>query len=75
MVDLASATTPAGNSVAADTATAGTIVEIAAGNPDFSTLVAAVQAAGLAEALSGPGPITVFAPTNAAFGFTRSRIS
>jgi len=64
---LASATTPASDSVAADTATAGTIVEIAAGNPDFSTLVAAVQAAGLAEALSGPGPFTVLAPTNAAF--------
>jgi len=46
---------------------AGTIVDIAAGNPDFSTLVAAVQAAGLVETLSGPGPFTVFAPTNAAF--------
>jgi len=44
-----------------------TIVEIAAGNPDFSTLVAAVKAAGLAETLSGDGPFTVFAPTNAAF--------
>jgi uncharacterized surface protein with fasciclin (FAS1) repeats len=48
-------------------APAQTIVDIAAGNPDFSTLVAAVQAAGLAETLSGPGPFTVFAPTNAAF--------
>lgn len=45
----------------------GTVVDIAAGNPDFSTLVAAVQAAGLAETLSGPGPFTVFAPTNEAF--------
>ena len=44
-----------------------TIVDIAAGNPDFSTLVAAVQAAGLVETLSGEGPFTVFAPTNAAF--------
>jgi transforming growth factor-beta-induced protein len=43
------------------------IVEIAAGNPDFSTLVAAVKAAGLVETLSGKGPFTVFAPTNAAF--------
>ena len=43
------------------------IVEIASANPDFSTLVAAVSAAGLAETLSGPGPFTVFAPTNAAF--------
>jgi len=44
-----------------------TVVDIAVGNPDFSTLVAAIQAAGLAETLSGPGPFTVFAPTNAAF--------
>ncbi len=43
------------------------IVEVAAGNKDFSTLVAAVKAAGLAETLSGKGPFTVFAPTNAAF--------
>jgi transforming growth factor-beta-induced protein len=44
-----------------------TIVDIAAGNPDFSTLVAAVLAADLAKALSGAGPFTVFAPTNEAF--------
>ncbi|MDA7922767.1 fasciclin domain-containing protein, partial [Verrucomicrobiales bacterium] len=44
-----------------------TIVEIAAGNDDFSTLVAAVTAAGLVEALSGDGPFTVFASTNEAF--------
>jgi len=44
-----------------------TIVGVAAGNEDFSTLVAAVKAAGLAETLSGEGPFTVFAPTNAAF--------
>jgi uncharacterized surface protein with fasciclin (FAS1) repeats len=52
---------------AADEATPQTVVAIAAGNPDFSTLVAAVTAAGLAEALSGEGPFTVFAPTNEAF--------
>lgn len=46
---------------------AGTIVDVAAGNPDFSTLVAAVEAAGLVETLSGEGPFTVFAPTNEAF--------
>jgi uncharacterized surface protein with fasciclin (FAS1) repeats len=46
---------------------AGTIVEVAAGNADFSTLVAAVKAAGLVDVLSGEGPYTVFAPTNAAF--------
>ena len=43
------------------------IVEIAAGNSDFSTLVAAIKAAGLVDALKGDGPFTVFAPTNAAF--------
>ncbi|MEP3298659.1 MAG: fasciclin domain-containing protein [Pseudoruegeria sp.] len=43
------------------------IVEIAAGNPDFSTLVAALGAAGLTGTLKGDGPLTVFAPTNAAF--------
>ncbi len=53
--------------VATRPAQAGTIVEIAAGNPAFSTLVTAVQAAGLAETLSGKGPFTVFAPTNEAF--------
>ena len=43
------------------------IVQIAASNSDFSTLVAAVQTAGLVETLQGDGPFTVFAPTNAAF--------
>jgi uncharacterized surface protein with fasciclin (FAS1) repeats len=44
-----------------------TIVGVAAGNKDFSTLVAAVKAAGLVETLNSEGPFTVFAPTNAAF--------
>ncbi len=43
------------------------IVAIASGNEDFSTLVAAVAAAGLVEVLQGEGPFTVFAPTNDAF--------
>jgi uncharacterized surface protein with fasciclin (FAS1) repeats len=43
------------------------IVELAAGTPDLSTLVTAVQAAGLVDTLSAPGNFTVFAPTNAAF--------
>jgi uncharacterized surface protein with fasciclin (FAS1) repeats len=43
------------------------IVDTAAGNKDFSTLVAAVKAAGLVETLKSKGPFTVFAPTNAAF--------
>ncbi len=45
----------------------GTIVDVASGNGDFSTLVAAVTAAGLGETLSGEGPFTVFAPSNTAF--------
>jgi uncharacterized surface protein with fasciclin (FAS1) repeats len=44
-----------------------TIVENAVNSADHTTLVAAVQAAGLVETLSGPGPFTVFAPTNDAF--------
>jgi uncharacterized surface protein with fasciclin (FAS1) repeats len=47
--------------------TPATVVEIAAGNDDFSTLVAAVTAADLVDVLSGEGPFTVFAPTNDAF--------
>ena len=46
---------------------AKTVVEIAIGSPDHTTLVAAVKAAGLVETLSGAGPFTIFAPTNAAF--------
>lgn len=46
---------------------AGTVVDVAASNADFETLVAAIKAAGLAETLSGEGPFTVFAPTDAAF--------
>ena len=60
---------PAGEPAAdaAPAAGTGTVVTVAQGNPDFSTLVAAVTAAGLGETLSGAGPFTVFAPTNAAF--------
>lgn len=43
------------------------IVENAVNSKDHTTLVAAVKAAGLVETLEGPGPFTVFAPTNAAF--------
>ncbi len=53
-----------GNLLAAPPAT---VVGIAVGSPDHTTLVAAVKAAGLVETLSGKGPFTVFAPTNAAF--------
>jgi uncharacterized surface protein with fasciclin (FAS1) repeats len=43
-----------------------TVIDVAVAN-DFTTLVAAVEAAGLVETLSGEGPFTVFAPTNEAF--------
>jgi uncharacterized surface protein with fasciclin (FAS1) repeats len=46
---------------------ASTIVATAQSAGSFNTLVAAVQAAGLVDTLSGPGPFTVFAPTDAAF--------
>jgi uncharacterized surface protein with fasciclin (FAS1) repeats len=44
-----------------------TIVDVAVGNEDFSTLVTALKAADLVGALQGDGPFTVFAPTNGAF--------
>ena len=44
-----------------------TVVDIAVGSKDHTTLVAAVKAAGLVETLSGNGPFTIFAPTDAAF--------
>ena len=43
------------------------IIENAVNSKDHTTLVAAIKAAGLVDTLSGPGPFTVFAPTNAAF--------
>ena len=48
-------------------ASAQTIVDVAVGSKDHSTLVAAVKAAGLVETLQGTGPFTVFAPVNSAF--------
>ncbi|PZV18983.1 MAG: fasciclin [Pseudanabaena sp.] len=58
-------TTPTVQKVAA--APTKNIVEVAASNGSFNTLVAAVKAAGLVEVLSGKGPFTVFAPTDEAF--------
>ena len=60
-------TTVAASDTTEMTKEVGNIVEVAQGNADFSTLVAAVVAADLAETLSGEVPFTVFAPTNAAF--------
>lgn len=51
----------------AASAHAANIVETAVSAGQFNTLVAAVQAAGLVDTLSGPGPFTVFAPTDEAF--------
>ena len=52
---------------AAFTVKAGDIVDTAASSDQFSTLVAAVKAAGLVDTLKSDGPFTVFAPTNEAF--------
>jgi uncharacterized surface protein with fasciclin (FAS1) repeats len=52
---------------ASEVAKTNTIVDVASSDPNFSTLVTAVKAAGLVETLSGQGPFTVFAPTNEAF--------
>jgi uncharacterized surface protein with fasciclin (FAS1) repeats len=51
----------------ASTSQAGTVADIIAGSKDHSTLLAALKAAGLEEALKGAGPFTVLAPTNDAF--------
>jgi uncharacterized surface protein with fasciclin (FAS1) repeats len=68
MTDRTTMTTEAPDTADGDGDEAGgTVVDVAAGNPDFSTLVEAVKAAGLVETLSGDGPFTVFAPTNDAF--------
>jgi len=53
--------------VSAASANAANIVEVAKGAGQFNTLLTAAKAAGLAPVLSGPGPFTVFAPTDAAF--------
>jgi uncharacterized surface protein with fasciclin (FAS1) repeats len=63
---------PAGEEMASEESMAmgeesGTIVEVAAGDETFSTLVQAVEAAGLVDTLAAEGPYTVFAPTNEAF--------
>lgn len=68
--EAAPAEKPAPRAVPATTgaaASAATVLTLAQGDPDFTTLVAALQTAGMEETLNGPGPFTVFAPTNAAF--------
>jgi uncharacterized surface protein with fasciclin (FAS1) repeats len=61
----APATAPAGESSTGQSS--GSIVDVVGSNPNFSTLTAAVKAADLTETLSGKGPYTIFAPTDAAF--------
>lgn len=56
-----------GQSTVEDTESTNNVVQIAAGSQDHTTLVAAVKAATLVDALTNAGPFTVFAPTNAAF--------
>jgi uncharacterized surface protein with fasciclin (FAS1) repeats len=73
--DAAQEDVPAAEEAETDTASEGesasdipaTVVDVAASDENFSTLVTAVQTAGLAETLSGEGPFTVFAPVNDAF--------
>jgi len=60
-------TQQAGQSGVKDDVSKPNIVQIAVGSKDHTTLVTAVKAAGLVDALSNAGPFTVFAPTNAAF--------
>jgi len=61
------ATEQAGQSGVKDDVSNPNIVQVAVGSKDHTTLVTAVKAAGLVDALSNAGPFTVFAPTNAAF--------
>lgn len=60
-------TATTGQSGVKDDASAKNVVQIAIGSKDHTTLVTAVKAAELVDALSNAGPFTVFAPTNAAF--------
>lgn len=56
-----------GQSTVQDDVSNPNVVQVAISSPDHTTLVAAVKAAGLVDALSNAGPFTIFAPTNAAF--------
>lgn len=60
-------TQAAGQSGVKDDASARNVVQVAIGSKDHTTLVKAIQAAGLVDALSNTGPFTVFAPVNEAF--------
>lgn len=62
-----SPTTAGGTASVKDDASAPDVVKVAVGSPDHTTLVKALQAAGLVDVMANSGPYTVFAPTNAAF--------
>ena len=66
--DSAAAPAGAGQSAVQDDVSQPNVVQIAIGSKDHTTLVAAVKAASLVDALSNAGPFTVFAPTDEAFG-------
>src|SRR5512143_3503886 len=65
--DSAAAAATVGQSAVKDDESQKDVVKIAVASKDHTTLVTALQAAGLVDALSNAGPFTVFAPTNAAF--------
>jgi uncharacterized surface protein with fasciclin (FAS1) repeats len=65
--DATPAAAAVGQSAVKDDESQKDVVKIAAASKDHTTLVAAITAAGLVDALSNAGPFTVFAPTNAAF--------
>lgn len=67
--ETSAAAAPAGGGQASvkDDESQPDVVKVAVGSPDHTTLVAALQAAGLVNSLANAGPFTVFAPTNAAF--------
>jgi uncharacterized surface protein with fasciclin (FAS1) repeats len=64
---VAALAAPAAPASQASPAASKNIVQVAAGNPQFSTLASLIKKAGLVSALSGKSKLTVFAPTNAAF--------
>ncbi len=64
---VAEQNTPMGQASVVDDESAANILQVAIGSPDHTTLVAAVQAAGIEHVLVNAGPLTVFAPTDAAF--------
>lgn len=66
-VTSAAVAVPVASATQSSSAAGKNIVQVAAGDPQFSTLVKLVKKAGLVSALSGKGKLTVFAPTNAAF--------